>query len=262
MTGIYLLTSPRRTEDRWQYIRKVIAHIASEELRPGPRHIVVDGTFDDTLELCAIAPPPWEVTRYERPSATWLGGNKWPYWKLLEVALERTPEGGDALVLEDDITFCVNAVRRMLLLDVPVDVDWIQFFSAWLFPTPKAHPGFWRTPAPMQGCQALKFPRATLARLVEWSKADLEWQKFNESDVAMGLAQSRLGLRVANHLPDLVQHEGEISAVSAGMMIEAGITQDLEQSAAYDDSLKGRVSVNFSPKLDAMKLFARHDLYR
>ncbi len=259
--GIFVLTSPRETEDRWQYVRHVTEHISYEHLSPGPRHIVVDGSDADVAELEQICGSLWQVTRYERPSATWLGGNKWPYWKLLRVARDATPADGEALVLEDDLTFCKNAVRRMLMLEVPFDVDWLQFFSAWLFPTPHTHPGLWRSPATLQGCQALKFPRRTLERLCAWAEKDPEWQKYNESDVALGLATERLDLRCANHMPDLVQHAGHYSAVSAGMMVEAGISDELERAAATD-SLRGRVSVNFSPQFDAMKLFAHHHLFR
>jgi hypothetical protein len=259
VTGIYVLTSPRKTADPWEYLLGVVDHINGEQLT-NPKCIVVDGTDDDVVELTRLAPG-WIVKRYVRPgSGTWLGGNKWPYWHLLRWARDC---GGDddALVLEDDVVFCVNAVRRMLLLEIPPDVDWLQFFSAWMFTAPNAHPGLWRSPALVQGCQALKFPARTLEKLIAWEEHDPEFQKYNESDVALGLAQQRLGLRCGNHMPDLVQHVGQSSNVSHGMHKEAGIDGS-SPAAIANHSLVGRVSVNFSRQFDAMKLFARHDLYR
>jgi predicted amidohydrolase YtcJ len=139
----------------------------------------------------------------------------------------------------------------------------VQFFSAWLFGIAVAEPtpGLWRTPATVQGCQAIKFPARTLKKLVAWARLP-EWQKFNESDVALGLAQQRMSMRIANHMPDIVQHTGHVSVVSHGMLEEAGITDEFTRNLA-SASLPGRVSANFPGKhFDAMKLFSRHDLFR
>lgn len=262
MNGLFILTSPRRGNvEPFAYLGATLEHVKREGfVKALPRHILVDGNEDDQRAVEELAGRDWAVHRHEH-GVNWLGGNKWPYWKLLRVALEVTPKGDEAVVLEDDLQFCTNAVRRMLLLGTPDDVDALQFFSAWLFRQPNTIPGLWRTPALMQGCQALKFPRRTLELLCGWADEDPEWQKHNESDVSLGLAQQRLDLRFANHMPDLVQHVGHSSLVSHGMNEEAGIV-DPEHVALSDRSLPGRVSVNFSARFDAMKLFARHELYR
>jgi hypothetical protein len=261
LTGVFVLTSPRKTgDDRWRYVRAVFAAAENEKIS-NPRWLVVDGTADDAAELSAIAGPTWGVVRYERPDGQWLGGNKWPYWRLLELAHELTPPGDEALLLEDDLEFAPNALLRMLTLQVPRDVNAISFFAGFLFKQPQMPPGLWRTPAPAPGCQAIKFSRTTLELLTRWKTVDDEWQKYNESDVALQLAHERLRLRFASHLPDVVQHVGNVSAVAHGMMGEAGIDGALELAAA-DRSLVERTSVNYvGPHFDCLRLFARHDRY-
>jgi len=263
MTGVFVLTCPRKTEDPWQHARSVTAAVDAEQL-DCPRFVVVDADEGRVAELRKILPDHWEIERYARPeTGTWIGGNKWPYWRLLEVALDVVGEGGEAITLEDDVEFCTNAVTRMLTFPIPRDVDAVQFFSAWLFGIGLAepHPGLWRTPCLVQGTQAIKFPGRSLKKLVAWGRSD-EWQKFNESDVALGLAQQRLGLRIANHLPDIAQHTGHVSVVSHGMLVEGGISDDDTRDRA-DHSLADRTSKNFpGTAFDAMRLYARHDLYR
>lgn len=259
MTGVFVLTSPRRMEDPWHYARGVIA-AAAEERTLNPLWFVVDGTQDDVQQLLAIAPG-WGVVRYERPEGQWLGGNKWPYWRLLQLAYEVTPAGDDALLLEDDLEFAPNALLRMLSLPVPRDVNAILFFNGFLFRQKQTHPGLWRTPAPVQGCQAIKFTRPTLELLTRWAANDYEWQKYNESDVALGVVQQRLRMRFASHLPDVVQHIGNVSAVQHGMIEQAQIT-DGETLSAADVSLRDRTSLNYvGPHFDCLRLFNAHDLY-
>jgi hypothetical protein len=261
VNGIYVLTSPRKTgDDPWRYVRAVIDAARAEDLE-NPKHILVDGTADEAATVSELAKG-WIVHQYQRPDGQWLGGNKWPYWRLLEIAFDATAVGDEALILEDDLEFPVNALQRMLLLRIPRDVSVVQFFSGFLFRQPETQPGLWRSPAPVQGCQALKYSRSTLQILKAW-KNHPEWQKFNESDTALGVAQQRLGLRFANHLPDVVQHIGSVSAVSYGTMKQAGIADDSTDLEICDRSLGGRVSVNYVGKnFDCLRLFARHDVFQ
>ncbi len=260
MNGLFVLTSPRKTDDPWHYVRAVFA-AAEAEGTPNPRWLVVDGTSEQAEQLQGIAGPSWTVVRYERPDGQWLGGNKWPYWRMIELAHELTGPGDAALLLEDDLEFAPNSLMRMLTFPCPRDVSAVMFFNGFLFKQPKQHPGLWRTPAPVQGCQAIQFSRQTLELLVRWKAADFEWQKHNESDVALGVAQQRLRLRFAAHLPDVVQHVGSVSLVGHGMLAEAGIT-DPGQIALTNDSVRDRTSCNYAgPHFDCMRLYARHDLY-
>ncbi len=265
MTDLFVLTSPRKTgDDPWRYVRAVIKQVEEEKIgNENHQHLVVDGSLGDELALRSIAGPTWYVYRYDRPEGQWLGGNKWPYWYLLQIAASFAHRDGDAaVVLEDDLEFAPNSLRRMLLFPIPNDVNVVQFFSAFLFRQKKMPIGLWRTPAPVAGCQALKFSAATLQVLCRWKSEDAEWQKYNESDVALGLAQQRLGIRFAHHLPDVIQHIGDISAVNHGMLLEAGIKSGDELYAA-DRTLAERTSMNYvGPHFDCMRLFGRDELYR
>lgn len=266
MTGIYVLTMKRPTgDDPWFYVRAVIEAAAVEETE-NPKHFVVDGSEEDCAELAALAPG-WTVHRYAKPEArtggVWLSGNKWPYWRLLEIALAQTAPGDDAVTMEDDLRFAVNALQRMTSFPVPKDVHAVQFYSGFLFRRPDAYPGLWRTPATVLGCQAIKYTRATLQILCDFAANDLQWQKFNESDFALGVCQERFGLRIANHLPCVVQHVGNVSAVSHELAREAGIVDGAGRKTCDTSLGEGRVSLNFAgERFDVMRLYACHHRYR
>jgi hypothetical protein len=266
MTGIYVLTCRRKTEgDPWRYLRAAIKQAEGEEI-DHPLHVIVDGTDDDCAEVQAVAPG-WIVHRFDRgPNGnrspiTGIHGNKWPYWHMLKVATETTLPGDEAILLEDDLQFGVNALTRMLTFRVPANVDILQFFSGFLFKTPNAWPGLWRSPAPFLGCQAVKFPRRTLVALTEWG-TDPEWQKYNDADMAIGLAQERLSLRIAHHIPDIVQHIGDISAVEHMKADGAGINEGPGRQFCDTSLGMGRTSVNFTGEFDCMRLFAYHWRFR
>lgn len=271
---IFVLTSPRATTDPFAYLRAMVDQINHEGVSC-EKHVVVDSVeqlaFEDLVAEDRFAS--WTLHRHERAANAFKGGNKLPYWHLLELALETG--AGDVVALEDDLELCTNACTRMLSFPVPADVAWTQFFSAWTFRdervagidplrTWKAHPGLWRPPSMLQGCQAIKFPRRTLKELVAWRRYDEHWQMYNESDVSLGLAQQRLGMRGSCHQPDLVQHIGDSSLVAHGMLDEAGITDAAALERGYADaSLGGRRSATYPGKgFDAMRLYARNDFYR
>ena len=269
---IFVLTSPRATAKPFEYFLRLVDQVEHEN--PAcERHAVVDAeqlVFEDLAG--ELEGKPWTLHRFERPAGAFKGGNKLPYWHLLELALETA---GDVIALEDDLELCTNALTRMLTFPVPNDVAWVQFFSAWTFRdertrsgealrTWKAHAGLWRPPSLLQGCQAIKFPHRTLEQLVAWRHRDEHWQLYNESDVSLGLAQQRLGMRGSCHQPDLVQHVGDSSAVAHGVLDEAGITDAAAAERGYaDGSLGGRRSETYPGKsFDAMRLYARNDFYR
>ncbi len=272
MSGVWILTSPRASDEPFAYFE----HLAQQIDRESPtceRHVVVDAGEEVFAELVGNTglEAPWQFHRYERPLGTFKGGNKLPYFHLLELARAQAPM--DAIVLEDDVELCANAITRMLTFPIPADVAWVQFFSAWTFcdkklaggPDPRPwrpHPGLWRVPNLLQGCQAIKYPARTLVALDDWRRRDPEWQKYQESDVSIGLAQQRLGLRGACHSPDLVQHIGDVSVVSHGMLDEAGIVDEQLREFA-NNTLAARISATWPGRgFDAMRLFASHDFYR
>jgi hypothetical protein len=212
-----------------------------------PRGTVVADLSADEARPPDLPPIGWELIEFRRPPGA-LQGNKLAYWRCLEVAANA--EENDALVFEDDLEFSRNAVRRMSLLPVPEDLDWIQFFAPHVLTGPRVFPGLWRPPSSAAACfcQAIKFKRWTLTRLLDWSKGPA-FDQFTASDQALNLARLRLGLRYAVHAPELVQHVGDVSAAEAG--------------ADLDRGLYPRTSLNFAGKdFDAMRLFTVDDYYR
>lgn len=265
MTNVLILTTTRATARPFEYLEALLADIDEEQLPDDIRKfIVLDGTPAELEQLRAVVAElhtegrPWEIVLYEKSHDAYLGGNKPAYWHVLELALTL---GDDALVLEDDLESCNNATTRAVLFPVPSDVDIVQFYSGFSIMHPKTDAGLWRSPAKFAGTQSVKYPLRTLERLVEWKKAS-EFLKYTGSDQAIGLARSRLGLRLAHHVPDVYQHAGARSAVDAGTVLEAGIT-DGETLARLEHSLIGRTSVTWPGRsFDAMRLFACHELYK
>ncbi len=242
MIPVVVLTCPR--DGAHEYLHQTIGFLEREaEDVDFARQLVSDET-DDAV---ALSVPGWTVTQFMRPAGT-LKGNKLAYWRALEVALDVATEtgSGEALVFEDDIALCNGALRRMATFPIPRDCDFLMFYAPAVLQGAHSFPGLWRTPTPVMGTQAIKFTRRTLARLLEWKDA-LDFQKFTASDQALELARILLGMKYAAHCPELVQHVGEKSIDSPGWNL---------------DSHRWRRALTFSPKLDAMALYARDDLYR
>lgn len=239
MISVVVLTCPRG--GAFEYLEQTLAAFEKER---------ADVDFEGTI-VCDNSDDPalfdsshgWAVASFMRPAGT-LKGNKLAYWRALEMAL--LSGHGDALVFEDDIALCSGALRRMATFPIPRDCDFLMFFAPAVLQGANSYPGLWRTPTPVMGCQAIKFSRRALARLVEW-KASLDFQKYAASDQSLELARVLLGMKYAAHCPELVQHVGETSADSPGW--------DL-------DSRRWRRALTFSANLDAMALYARDDLYR
>lgn len=216
MSAIYVLTCARG--EGFEYLVQLLA--AWDENFPPPTVVcdvsqrsaeeqLADVTFIRSLGVSTVVP-------YRRPEGS-LPGNKLAYWHCLELA-ERIP-GADAVILEDDVEPCTNALRRMAMFEIPADLGFVTFFAPAVFQGKKQYPGLWRTPTPLHGTQAIKFSARTLTALVEW-KTDPEFLKFSASDSMIGLASFRLGIRHAAHCPELVQHTGAVSAVSPGLTLD------------------------------------------
>lgn len=233
-SAILVLTSARATEKPHEYLEATIREIDLEELE-APKFIVCDGKY--------LGPEfrGWRIEEYVKPPDA-IQGNKLAYWRLLELGAEA---GGDVLALEDDLTFCHNAVRRMAGFHVPADLTWVQFFSPMVIRNPDTFPGLWRPPLYSHlFLQACKWSRVGVRRMLSW-RQDPEFITYAESDQAVNLASMRLGLRYGVHAPDLVNHVGGVSLASG-----------------YDKLNKWRTSSMFTKPLDALSLYRRDDLYR
>jgi hypothetical protein len=219
VSSIFVLTCPRpvdpdAAEDKpWPYVGATLDAIDREAVPVAAQVLFVDG-----LETPPDVKPDWEIVHWKRPHMA-LRGNKLPYFALLKHAFELGHD--DVLVLEDDLIFSENAVRRMVTLPVPSDCAFLQFFSPHLLPAAHMIPGIWRPPlGSVKFCQAIKFTRPTLARLLDWAEHDREFGKFVESDQSLNLAVYRLNLRYGVHCPDLVDHVGGNSAATPGATID------------------------------------------
>jgi hypothetical protein len=263
VTNLFIMTSRRPGPEPFGLLLHTLEQLEEEKLPADTlKCVVVDGNEDDFATVRELVDDFGQVATVElftKPAAAKLGGNKLVYWAILGLAakLER-----DALILEDDLENSARALERALMFPVPEDVDLVQFFSGWTLTDERMSFGLWRTPAPFAGCQAVKYPLRTLERLVGWSRISVEFQNFTASDQAVSVAQRRLGLRVANHCPDLFEHDGKQSAVDAGIMEEGNIVDD-DSIERAKNSLRGRRSHTWRGKnFDCMRLFAGHELFR
>lgn len=241
MTNLLVLTCARtrNTEgDPWQYIKQTLPEIDAEAVPGLGRGIVCDGHYEGPR------PPGWIVYEYERPPGNLRAGNKLPYWHLLRVGRDL---GGDLVALEDDVTFCKNAVRRMATFPVPEDLGWVQFFSPMVIRNFDTWPGLWRPPKTSSSfLQAAKFPPRTLQQLIYWQENAPEFALASASDDALSIFSPKLGLNYGVHCPDLVQHVGELSEAQ----------EDMKKLGDR------RTSVCWSPDIDAMALYQRDELFR
>jgi hypothetical protein len=241
MTPIVVLTCARDDEQPFAYLDATIAQIEHERaagLAVAPV-VVCDNT---SSEARPELPAGWELKSFSRPPGT-LHGNKWAYWEALRVAAE--PGTDAAIVLEDDLDFAPNAARRMVALPVPADLGFIMFFAPAVFQAPRMFPGMYRTPAPVVCCQAIKFTRATLEKLLGW-QCSVAFQAFVESDQSLEVARAQCGIKYGAHCPELVQHVGAQSVATPGEGLD----------------WKFRHAQTFAKRLDAMTLFSRDELYR
>jgi hypothetical protein len=242
--NLIVLTCPRQSApEAWPYIGNTLAQIDAEDVAGVRKSIVVDrGDVDLVGEGWACKAPGlgWAIEPFTDDH---LVGNKWAYWRCLELA---AAAGGDLILLEDDLSFCRNAVRRMMLFPVPSDLGLVSFFSPRILETASAIPGLWRPPRFTYFTQAIKFSESCLLRLVAW-KNDRRWQQYTASDNALMVALTNLGIRYGVHCPDLVQHTGDIS----------------ECTPLCDQVSEQRVSKMWpGPGFDALSLFAHDELYR
>jgi hypothetical protein len=238
MTSLIVLTCPREGEKPFPYLQELAKQIDAEGIT---FEVVIDASESDQ-PVETIVPATTGIRKFKRGDGA-LKGNKLPYWTCIALAHSF---GGDAIILEDDVELCGNAIRRMMTLPVPEDLALLQFFNPDLMPTEKTFPGLWRPPAvDLQFTQAIKFPQRTIEKLIVW-REDPRFLQFTQSDRSLALALHALGLRFGVHAPELVQHVGEISAV-----------EEVRQLANWKSSKTwpGR-------GFDAMRLYGRDELYR
>jgi hypothetical protein len=146
-------------------------------------------------------------------------GNMWAAFRLAIAA------GHERLIFcEDDIVPCKNAVHRILQLDIPPDVSFVDFHDMKELRESGLPPGlhnllsngldsrgYW-------GTQCMLFPRRTLEWLVQWDPMSIaRWDPPQGADRTLGwMLQWSPWPLYAAHLPRLVRHVGSVSAAHPG----------------------------------------------
>jgi hypothetical protein len=238
---VVILTCARPEDgEPYRYLDATIAQIEAE--RPGvdiDGHVVCDVTKADAPPKL---PEGWTLHKFAREHDT-IAGNKLAYFFALRVALSLNADA--ALVFEDDVAFCPNALRRMVTFPIPPDLSFVMFYAPAVFQHPRIFPGLWRTPTPVVGTQAIKFSRSALRKFDEFSHFEA-FNAFHASDQILEVGRGLLGMKYGAHCPEIVQHVGDESAVDVGA----------------DLSHRWRKSQTFAAQLDAMALYARDELFR
>jgi hypothetical protein len=157
-------------------------------------------------------PPGWRLERREGPRG---GGNDFRWM------ISRLDPMIDAILLEDDVQPCRNAVPAMVREIVPDDCGAISFYDAGdtighLYAGHET--GMHRVPA--SGPNDLGFHGAQALRLPAWLIARMQAGQFDPphvgQDVWLGRVLKGLGMKIAVMCPSLVQHVGEDSLCTPG----------------------------------------------
>ena len=194
---IVVMTHPRPGVS---YLAGTLASI--DESATGRRVIVSDS--DEPIAV----PRGWELDTFVRP-ITQIPDNRWSLWRAFILAVEA---GQDLVVCEDDVRWCRSGARYAERLTVPADVNWVTLFDT-AFRAGAPH-GLWRARAPVFAyAQAIKFSLRT-CRLMR-AAGCLAYDRAG-SDNQLAAIGALFGLTYAVHVPSLVQHVGDVSAVGNG----------------------------------------------
>jgi hypothetical protein len=161
-------------------------------------------------------PAGWSVVRREGPR----GGGADFRWMVGQ--LDPTH---DALLFEDDVQPCVNAVRAMLQVPLPPGCGAISFYDAG-DTIGHLYAGMRSGLAVIgaNGPNELGFHGAQALMLPSWLIARMQVGEFDPphagQDVWIGRLLDRAGLKIAVCCPSLVQHVGDDSLCSPGATLE------------------------------------------
>lgn len=154
----------------------------------------------------------WAVVSREGPRG---GGNDFRWM------IENLNPHMDALLFEDDVQPCVNAIEKMTQIEVPDRCGAVSFYDAGdtvgsLYAGMSS--GIHEVPA--SGPNNLGFHGAQAFRLPAWLIARMQDGEFDPphsgQDVWVGRLLASIGKRIAVICPSLVQHVGDDSLCSPG----------------------------------------------
>jgi hypothetical protein len=122
------------------------------------------------------------------------------------------------MFFEDDVFVCKGTIKRMQDIG-DLGLALVRYYDTaeWPAGTPSGiyeSPGNGRCPLGLIGLQGVLIPSRTLALLA--ANGPKSRQSTRPADLVLGDILHAHGLRVATHLPSLVQHEGVISRTGAG----------------------------------------------
>lgn len=160
----------------------------------------------DSLGHRPDVPEPWLMFNFAKPR----GGkneNRWAMWKAFELAAEI---GEDLVLLEDDIRMCANGARYLERFPVPGGVGFVSFFAPFGERMPY---GLWRgSLRAFSYAQCLKFSSRRVAALAR-GYHEMAGGPHGGADIALRAFGERRGWTYSLHIPSIVQHVGDVSAV-------------------------------------------------
>lgn len=229
--SILVVLTCRRRDGR-SYLRKTLEGLLDEGALRASRRVLL---FDGPVETADV---PEEVLRHFKfvqvDGETRVGGAK-AVWRAMSICDEA--KASKILFFEDDVEPCKNAVRSALGLEIPRDLGMVTFFDP-----DKVAPGspykIWRMPAWAFSCnQFIMLPRRTARWVSMIDPTKGPWLPYC-GDNFLGRAVGRSPWpTVGVHIPCLVEHVGEVSAVWA------------------DASMSGRRATNYPGRdFDALSL--------
>jgi hypothetical protein len=151
---------------------------------------------------CELRPHGWEVVERDRRGPP----NSWPFLDLL-----RAVQGGDLLLLQDDVTASPGALAYIERMGVPSDCAFVSWFDPISKRAAIGLPFTLRLfAAKVLPAQARTYPRATIARLIE--RAELAGG--GDDDFVSAAAGDATAFV---HVPSLFRHDGVVSSVGSNM---------------------------------------------
>lgn len=200
MIAVLTIVHPQRT-----YLERTLQGI-DESATSAHKVVVVDGQYPPDV------PAGWSVELAPKPSFAAPTENKHTTWRAFELAVEA---GEDLVFFEDDLLFCKNAVRYIETFQVPSDCAFTLFYAPWGDASMR---GTWRIHAARYDfAQALKVPLDTCKTLVSL-KSTMITSRLGGSDENLRILGTPRGWKIGVHYPGLVQHVGDFSAASQGLL--------------------------------------------
>lgn len=185
---------------------RVLAEI--DESATGDRAVVVDGN-----EAPPGIPSNWEVFLRPKPPGAWKTQNKFTYWDMMQIAVERNQ---DLVSFEDDIRLSKNAAGFMERFPVPKDCAMMMFYAPWGAPNMS---GVLRIHSSrFNFAQCLKIPLETCKFLCE--RKQQAWSsRTGGSDENIRKLLEKEDRLVGIFYPGLIQHVGNYSVASNGALV-------------------------------------------